>query len=127
MCSQQNQTSTVDGICNCVDNLIYNTNYTNDSDYCIAFNKSHDNNTVNISDVTENSSAASRQIPPSTHHIVGGILIPILLVFIFFGIAITMKRLNVMQRIRNIRRTRRNRPLYEDVMMGNDNDDPPLI
>lgn len=65
--------------------------------------------------------------PNSSHHIVGGILISICLVVIFTLIVIGVKKLQIKQRIRNMRMTQRNRPLYEDVMMGNDNDDPPLI
>lgn len=63
-----------------------------------------------------------------THHIVAGVLIPIMFVFIVIGSIFAYKKLHVTQRIRNIRRTHRNRPFYEDVMLGtNDNDDPPLI
>lgn len=63
----------------------------------------------------------------SSHHIIGGILISICLVVIFTLIVIGVKKLQIKQRIRNLRMTQRNRPLYEDVMMANDNDDPPLI
>lgn len=64
---------------------------------------------------------------PSSHHIIGGILISICLVVIFTLIVVGVKKLQIKQRIRNLRMTQRNRPLYEDVMMANDNDDPPLI
>jgi len=63
----------------------------------------------------------------SSHHIIGGILISICLVVIFTLIVVGVKKLQIKQRIRNMRMTQRNRPLYEDVMLGNDNDDPPLI
>lgn len=75
------------------------------------------------SDETANNPISS----PSSHHIIGGILISICLVVIFTLIVIGVKKLQIKQRIRNLRMTQRNRPLYEDVMMANDNDDPPLI
>lgn len=65
--------------------------------------------------------------PNTSHHIIGGILISICLVVIFTLIVIGVKKLQIKQRIRNMRMTQRNRPLYEDVMMGNETDDPPLI
>lgn len=65
---------------------------------------------------------------PGAHHVIGGILIPIFFVLIAVGVVYVVKNLHIRQRVRNIRMTRRNRPFYEDVMLGNnDNDDPPLI
>lgn len=52
------------------------------------------------------------------HHMVAGIVIPIVLVFIVIGSVVAFKKL-----YRHIRRTHRS-PFYEDVMLG---DDPPLI
>lgn len=84
--------------------------------------------------VASESTAASEQYQqtarkkPSPHHVMAGILIPIAMVFIVVGSVFAYKRLHITQRIRNIRRTRRSRPFYEDVMLGsNDTDDPPLI
>lgn len=65
---------------------------------------------------------------PGAHHVIGGILIPIFFVLIALGAIYGVRRLHIQQRMRNIRMTRRNRPFYEDVMLGsNEHDDPPLI
>lgn len=93
--------------------------------------------------------------PPSTWHLTGGFLISICVVFVFVGIVLLAKRVNWHQCLRNLRISgvtggggggvssvlggvgngngrssrhgRGRRPFYEDVMMSNDNDDPPLI
>lgn len=116
-----------------------NPKHTNDNDYCIdiKFNTSSSSsfNIIsknNVSLVTDHE--ASAQYEPKfkssvrAHHIIAGVLIPIMFVLIAIGSIIAYKKLHITQRIRNIRRTHRNRPFYEDVMLGaNDNDDPPLI
>ncbi len=76
---------------------------------------------------TDGNDPVNQSTTHSSHHILGVILISICLVVIFTLIVIGVKKLQIKQRIRNLRMTQRNRPLYEDVMMANDHDDPPLI
>lgn len=110
------------------DNYVFNRSYKNESDYCIYVEPKHFDNRVMASKSSSTSDeAVSDTTKPSSHHIVGGILLSICLVVMFALIVIGYKKLQIKQRIRNMRMTQRNRPLYEDVMMGNDNDDPPLI
>lgn len=134
-----------EGQCKCSNaTLSFNPNFTSDDEYCIYVksNTSNDNasNMTNKTDTgSPNASSFSEPLPPDvsgdrtrtlpgTHHIIAGILIPIGFVFIVIGAVFVYKKLHITHRVRNIRRTRRNRPFYEDVMLGNnDNDDPPLI
>lgn len=142
------------GTCNCKQNFVFNTKYKNSTiDYCIESTQKIENNNQqqqnnakfnsgnsdkNVSNDNDNmlgdsapnlNSFQQKLRPkPSPHHVIAGILIPIILVFIVIGTVFVYKKLHITQRIRNIRRTRRSRPFYEDVMLGsNDNDDPPLI
>lgn len=125
----------------------FNPTFTSDDDYCIYVKSTNANdnasNATNKTDTVGPSNAASSSstepLPstemgqngramPRAHHIVAGILIPIAFVFLVTGTVFVYKKLHITHRVRNIRRTRRNRPFYEDVMLGNnDNDDPPLI
>lgn len=130
-CSQSLQTNSPHtGECKCIgDNNEFNINYENDNDYCVYVEPKHFDNRVmaSKSSSTSEDAVSDRIEPHSSHHIIGGILISICLVVIFTLIVIGVKKLQIKQRIRNMRMTQRNRPLYEDVMLGNDNDDPPLI
>lgn len=137
--------NTIEGQCKCSNTtLSFNPQYTNDDDYCVYVKSTNANETAsnetNKSDaIGPNAASSSSQGPdgsghlnarplPGTHHIIAGILIPILFVFVVIGTVFVYKKLHITHRVRNIRRTRRNRPFYEDVMLGNnDNDDPPLI
>lgn len=138
-----NQPGEYEGVCQCDDKqgFIFNPKYTNDTDYCIintnldekqlnsksgrSSNNSYNSQSKNNSFVIDEPKIQST---PRPHHIVAGVLIPIVFVLIVMGSIFAYKKLHVTQRIRNIRRTHRNRPFYEDVMLGtNDNDDPPLI
>uniref|UniRef100_A0A182RFM8 EB domain-containing protein n=1 Tax=Anopheles funestus TaxID=62324 RepID=A0A182RFM8_ANOFN len=69
--------------------------------------------------------------PVEAHHILGGVLIPLAFVVILVGSAILAKRLDLWSRLRQRfiahRNRHRRRPAYEDVVLGNDSDDPPLI
>lgn len=109
-----------EGNCQCRDLYVFNPSYMNDTDYCILNNKTSENNNIK-----NNDDSSERQIKSISkpHHILAGVLIPIAIVLIIISGVV------VAQRIRKIRRTHhRNRPFYEDVMLGvNDNDDPPLI
>lgn len=139
-----NEPGDVEGECQCNAGFIFNPQYTNDNDYCIIdTNQPDDTKQSNSkSGRSSNSSYSSQsennnlvidepkiQSTPRPHHIVAGVLIPIVFVLIVIGSIFVYMKLHVTQRIRNIhRRTHRNRPFYEDVMLGtNDNDDPPLI
>lgn len=109
----ENQLEIFEGQCVCKGQYVFNPQYITDDEYCIKtaiFNKSSDSRNT-----SKNTS--------KPHHILVGIFLPIVFVLIVLsGIFV------VTQRIRNIRRTHRNRPFYQDVMLGaNDNDDPPLI
>lgn len=139
-----NQPGEFDGLCQCYDGFIFNIKYTNDNDYCIIDPNTTDdpkqsnsksgrisNNSVNSQNKNTSfvvDELKTIQTTPQPHHIVAGVLIPIVFVLIVIGSTFIYKKLHVTQRIRNIRRTHRNRPFYEDVMLGtNDIDDPPLI
>ncbi|KAJ6641545.1 hypothetical protein Bhyg_06484 [Pseudolycoriella hygida] len=127
-CTQISETnSSYDGECHCIgDNNEFNKYYKSDTDYCVYVEPKHFDNRVMASKSSSTSEERGNNADNS-HHIVGGILISICLVVIFTLIVIGVNKLHIKQRIRNLRMTQRNRPLYEDVMMGNDTDDPPLI
>lgn len=135
--------SSEEGECICKDdNYEFNVNYTNDTNVCIL--NEHINRRKNVTNTNTSTSkemiraaaaidtgAASRAKIPSSHHIAGGILISICVVLVFLILIIGYRKLKITQRIRNLRMPagsrQRRRPFYEDVMMSNDNDDPPLI
>lgn len=146
MCSELRVDSS-DGRCKCTNTtLSFNPNFTSDDDYCVYVkstsandNASNATNKTDAASPNAVSSSSTEPLPstefeknaralPGTHHIIAGILIPIVFVFIVIGTVFAYKKLHITHRVRNIQRTRRNRPFYEDVMLGNnDNDDPPLI
>lgn len=103
---------------------IFNALYTNDQDYCFLDHTTPALLPAAIS-VSGQSAAASDTIPH--HHIISGILIPLVLVASFVGVAYVMVRYRVLQRIRDkaMGRRRRHRPTYH---MGSGTEfDPPLI
>lgn len=132
-------TNTYDGLCTCKDDIAYefNNQYRNFTDYCVINIHSKQPTVGDVSEGMTVAAEASQQLVPSSHHIVGGILISICVVLVFFIGIIGYRKLQITQRLRNLRipsgaggrnsRQRRSRPFYEDVMMSNDNDDPPLI
>lgn len=109
----------------------FNPKYIDAKDYCIQKKDENIANETHKSDKDDDSanpSDGSTHPPPGVHHIAAGILIPIVLVFVVIGAVFVYKKLHITHRVRNMRRTRRNHTPYEDVMLGNnDNDDPPLI
>lgn len=140
----------MDGQCKCRDEkYVFNVNYKNDTDYCVYDAKSKgdeetqsdDSNRTDqkesevaqtgsqVSSPDDKTSDGPKIHPlPGAHHVIGGILIPIFFVVVAIGVVYGIRRLHLQQRVRSIRLSRRNRPFYEDVMLGNhDNDDPPLI
>lgn len=125
-CSQLSESNSSNaGECHCIgDNYEFNKYYTSDSDYCLFV----DNRVLaSKSSSTHSDEYATNDVTVGSHHILAGIFISICLVVVFTLIVIGVRKLQIKQRIRNLRMTQRNRPLYEDVMMGNDTDDPPLI
>lgn len=148
LCSEFHNDNSTAGQCVCENaTLSFNPNFTNEDDYCIYVKSTNANNDTVSNETNKKdtngpnaaSSSSNGPLPsddsgnsakplPGTHHIIAGILIPIFFVFIVIGSVFVYKKLHITHRVRNIRRTRRNRPFYEDVMLGNnDNDDPPLI
>lgn len=108
-------------LCSETDNYQFNAMYESDADYCVP---------RPVEMAKADTVQVILQRPPSTHHIVGGILIPIFVVLIILGVVYGTVRYRVAQRIREAVVSRffvRHRPSYQDVMMGTDFDDPPLI
>lgn len=103
------------GQCLCSPQYKLNTDYTKDEDYCLV-----DHTTI-LPAAISNPGASSTP----HHHIVGGILIPLVLVASFIGVAYIIVRYRVLQRVREriSGRRRRHRPTYH---MGTEFD-PPLI
>lgn len=133
--STPNPTTTYDGLCTCKDDITYefNNQYRNVTEYCVINMHSKQQTVGDVGEGMTVAAEASKQLVPSSHHIVGGILISICVVLVFFIGIIGYRKLQITQRLRNLRipagvrasRQRRSRPFYEDVMMIND--DPPLI
>lgn len=141
----EHQSDADDGDCQCDNGFIFNPKYTGDADYCTSknvtinqmttkTNRNSDDNRRKTNEIGDADGTASAQFEekiksiPRPHHIVAGVIIPIVFVIIVVSAVFAYKKLHITQHIRNVRRTHRNRPFYEDVMLGsNDNDDPPLI
>lgn len=122
----ENPPGIVDGICLCKEEgYTFNPKYTSVDDYCTIFD-------ANIKQNRSNS--ISSEAPPyeeklksiaHPHHIVAGILIPLVLVTIVILIILAFKKLHI---IYTFRRTHRS-PFYEDVVLNVEDlhDEPPLI
>lgn len=108
-----------DGECNCRSGYVFNSRYTSDQEYCVV-----NNATISIPAAISISGPTTASEPPH-HHIIGGILIPLVLVASFVGGAYIVVRYRVLQRVRDkvLGRRRRHRPTYH---MGTEFD-PPLI
>lgn len=105
----EHQPGSNNGHCQCQKGHVFNPKYTSNLDYCINENIKH-----NSSVPHEEELKAMAQ----PHHMVAGIVIPIVLVFIVIGLMMmAFKKLHILRHIRQS-------PFYEDVMLG---DDPPLI
>lgn len=105
----------LEGECICDSGFIFNALFTGDQDYCFV-----DQTTIRPA------AAVSDQSAPH-HHIIGGILIPLVLVAVLIGGAYATVRYRLLQRLRDrFGGRRRQRPTYQDVMMGTEFD-PPLI
>jgi hypothetical protein len=71
-----------------------------------------------------------KAIPPQTHHILGGIIIPIMIVFAFIGVVYGIRKYDVLERAQNYIRNRRtggqtHQTRYDGL--ENDFDDDPLL
>lgn len=127
-----------DGLCECKDSFKLNPASTSSETYCIEDNEidlksikttannipSAMNNNLSDTITSSESTVSSEGIQEmllkksNTNHVLAGILIPIAFVFVVIGSVFIYKKLHITQRIRNIHRTRRSRPFYEDVMLG---------
>lgn len=149
MCADK-QADVTDGVCKCQldEKYVFNANYKDDTDYCrydanlklpqdsepkpepkqpVAASSIDNGSQSDTTDGKESDLPKVRPLP-GAHHVIGGVLIPILFVLVAVGAIYGVRHLHIRQRMRNIRMTRRNRPFYEDVMLGtNEHDDPPLI
>lgn len=143
------QADVTEGICKCSvdEQFVFNAAYKDDSDYCrydASIKLPQDNeskpepnqpeaalsvdNGIGSAPPTKESEKLKVHPLPGAHHVIGGILIPIFFVLAAVGVIYGVRHLHIRQRMQNIRMSRRNRPFYEDVMLGtNEHDDPPLI
>ncbi|XP_055918113.1 uncharacterized protein LOC129950260 [Eupeodes corollae] len=130
ICSQLNEND--DGECRCPQHFEMNPHSTGPSDYCVE-----DENSIGDGSAAISSSLGSNkgsktvvhiQPPPESHHVAIGIFVPILLVVLVMGAVYGIKRFHPVRRLREyVISRRRNRPLYEDVMMTQELEDPPLM
>lgn len=103
------------GTCECIHGT-FNPDFTNNENYCL--------NSLDVSSYSGNPKI--ERSSSHTHHIVAGVSISLVLVFIVTGLFYTCNKLHVYQYFSHIRVRRTHcRPFYEDVMLGND--DPPII
>ncbi|GAB0096246.1 hypothetical protein DMENIID0001_117290 [Sergentomyia squamirostris] len=119
------------GKCECseIDNYQFNAMYENDEDYCVQRHEVEKKEEMMIPKTVDTVQVVLRR-PPNSHHIVGGILIPVVVVIIIVAVVYGTVRYRIAQRLREAFMSRffvRHRPSYQDVMMGTDFDDPPLI
>lgn len=106
-----------EGECTCALGFIYNTLNTNDQDYCF----------LDQTPIRPAAAISGQTTETPHHHIIGGILIPMVLVAVLIGGAYVTVRYRLLQRVRDrFFGRRRQRPTYQDVMMGTEFD-PPLI
>ncbi len=81
--------------------------------------------TVNVTNSTDNSFRKAEE--PGSHHVFGGIFIPIFIVIVIFGSIFAVKKYDLIERGRDYFRGRHYRSNYEDILTMEDDDDPPLI
>lgn len=134
ICSQLDHDD--EGECRCPQRYEINPHSTGPSDYCVE-----DENSIGdggsssaMSSISNNNNnnkgktVVHIQPPAESHHVVIGILLPILLVVMVIGAAYGIKKFHPVRRLREyVISRRRNRPLYEDVMMTQELEDPPLM
>uniref|UniRef100_A0A023EHJ8 Putative secreted protein n=1 Tax=Aedes albopictus TaxID=7160 RepID=A0A023EHJ8_AEDAL len=113
-----------EGLCVCLRTFKQNPDYNKkiNNDFCIEIDAtlSSGNKSITYDKVYRKA--------PEAHHIVGGILIPVSAVIVILATIILAKKTQLVQRIRlSLFSNRPRRPAYEDVVLGNDSDDPPII
>lgn len=72
----------------------------------------------------------NKAVSPQTHHILGGIIVPIMIVFAFIGVVYGIRKYDVLERAQNYIRNRRtggqtHQTRYDGL--ENDFDDDPLL
>ena len=87
LCVQIQDTNNEIGNCKCDENLKFNVNYVNDIDYCIEDVESKVSTIKPDADTTTEFSGKDTIRIFGGHHIVSGILIPMLIFLIIVGIA----------------------------------------
>lgn len=121
----EHQPGVFNGICQCKeDGYVFNSKFTNNDDYCTIIDDEtkqirNNNNNFEKSGIGSRTNAPHEEKLKSSaqpHHIIAGVLIPIVLIVIVIGLV---------HIIRHVRRSHGRGPFYEDVML--DHDDPPLI
>lgn len=134
ICSQLDHDD--EGECRCPQRYEINPHSTGPADYCVEDENSIGNGgSVAMSSSTGKNNKGGNgqtvvhiQPPAESHHVVIGILMPMLLVIVVIGAAYGIKKFHPVRRLREyVISRRRNRPLYEDVMMTQELEDPPLM
>lgn len=89
----------------------------------------HDNHTKkpNVTNPAVDDPVMKKKMDPGAQHIFGGIMVPIFLVAAFIGSIFAARKYDLIDRARAFLRNRRYNSQYNDVIMENDFDDPPLI
>ena len=89
----------------------------------------HDNHTKkpNVTSPAVDDPVMKKTVDPGAQHIFGGIMIPIFVVAAFIGTIFAARKYDLIDRTRAFLRNRRYNSQYNDVIMENDFDDPPLI
>ncbi|XP_055837287.1 uncharacterized protein LOC129905751 [Episyrphus balteatus] len=130
ICSQLDHDD--EGECRCPQRYEINPHSTGPSDYCVEDENSiGDGGSAAISSSlgsNKGKTVVHIQPPAESHHVVIGILVPMMLVMVVIGAAYGIKKFHPVRRLREyVISRRRNRPLYEDVMMTQELEDPPLM
>lgn len=117
------QSTIVISECLCEPEYTFNPHYTSDANYCQKLiDKLISEGKIYKTLITYGNSENVEH-----NHIIRGIVIPICLVVICLSIIYGIKKLEVISSIRNLVTRKHRRPTYEDVVMGHDLDDPPLM
>lgn len=134
ICSQLDHNES--GECRCPQRFDVNPHSSGPSDYCVEDENSIGNGgsaAISSSSLGGGGGKGSKTVvhiqpPAESHHVVIGILVPMMLVVLVIGTAYGIKKFHPVRRLREyVISRRRNRPLYEDVMMTQELEDPPLM
>jgi hypothetical protein len=91
---------------------------------------SSDNNNDKEHDKKQQIIEENKPVSPQTHHILGGIIIPIMIVFAFIGLVYGIRKYDVLERAQNYIRNRRSGGQTHQTRydgLENDFDDDPLL